>query len=262
MATEVCTSTYVNDHHDVKALVNYLPVERKEFGPDDLPVPKKFGDFIESSRHMTFHNARGKEESFELDRNGFEIVKLPEKERDISSDDKIKEEFYPEVVEIIKKRTGASIVVPFAHVLRRTENKFFAEGMDTERYNRFSTLWPHSDFTVVYPERLPPVKEAIISSGGIPEDKREELKQASTSASRWAFVQIWKPLKTLMRDPLALCDSTTLSMDDWRFRQTGDPNIAYSLLAHPEKEEKHAWYYIHEMTPNEMFLFKGADSRQ
>lgn len=54
MATEVCTSTYVNDHHDVKALVNYLPVDRKEFGADDLPAPKKFGDFIESSRHSTF----------------------------------------------------------------------------------------------------------------------------------------------------------------------------------------------------------------
>jgi hypothetical protein len=74
--------------------------------------------------------------------------------------------------------------------------------------------------------------------------------------------QIWKPLKTLKRDPLALCDSSTLSKEDWRFRQTEDPNISYSLLAHPEKEEKHKWYYVHEMKPNEMFLFKGCDIRQ
>lgn len=67
---------------------------------------------------------------------------------------------------------------------------------------------------------------------------------------------------TLVRDPLALCDSSTLSQEDWRFRQAEDPNISYSLLAHPEKEEKHAWYYVHEMKPNEMFLFKGCDSRQ
>lgn len=53
---------------------------------------------------MTFHNARGKEDSFELDKNGFEIVTLPDKERDISTDDRIKDEFYPEVEEIIKKR--------------------------------------------------------------------------------------------------------------------------------------------------------------
>lgn len=51
MATEVCTSTYINDHHDVRALVNYLPLDTMDFGPDNMPAPKKFGDFIESSRY-------------------------------------------------------------------------------------------------------------------------------------------------------------------------------------------------------------------
>lgn len=55
---------------------------------------------------VTFHNARGKEDSFKLDRNGFEIVTLPNKERDVSSDDKIKEEFMPEVIDVIKKRSA------------------------------------------------------------------------------------------------------------------------------------------------------------
>lgn len=54
---------------------------------------------------MTFHNGRGKEYSFKLDRTGFEIVTLQEKERDVSKDDKIEEEFMPEVIDIIKKRS-------------------------------------------------------------------------------------------------------------------------------------------------------------
>lgn len=53
---------------------------------------------------MTFQNARGKEDTFKLDANGFEIVTLPEKERDVSDDNKIKEEFLPEVIDVIKKR--------------------------------------------------------------------------------------------------------------------------------------------------------------
>lgn len=81
-------------------------------------------------------------------------------------------------------------MVPFAHVLRRTENTFFAEAVDTERYNRFATVWPHSDFCVVYPERLPFIREAIMNYDGIPAESREELKQAAKSASRWAFVQV------------------------------------------------------------------------
>lgn len=55
---------------------------------------------------MTFHNARGKEDAFKLDTNGFEIVTLPERERDISTDEKIKEEFMPEVVDVIKQRSA------------------------------------------------------------------------------------------------------------------------------------------------------------
>lgn len=53
---------------------------------------------------MTIQNARGKEGSFKLDKNGFEIVTLPERERDVSTDEKIKEDFMPEVVDVIKKR--------------------------------------------------------------------------------------------------------------------------------------------------------------
>lgn len=75
-------------------------------------------------------------------------------------------------------------------MLRRTENSFFAEAVDTERYNRFATVWPHSDFTVVYPERLPFIKEAIMNYDGIPADAQEELQRAAKSASRWAFVQV------------------------------------------------------------------------
>lgn len=55
---------------------------------------------------MTFRNARGKEDSFKLDTNGFEIVTLPERERDISTDDRIKEDFLPEVIDVIKKRSA------------------------------------------------------------------------------------------------------------------------------------------------------------
>lgn len=87
-------------------------------------------------------------------------------------------------------RTGASTIVPFAHVLRRTENTFFAESVDTERYNRFATVWPHSDFTVVYPERLPYIKDAILNYDGIPAEAREQLQKAAKTASRWAFVQV------------------------------------------------------------------------
>lgn len=50
MAIKDGTSTYINDHHDVRALVNYAPSDKMEYGPEDI-APKKFGDFMESSRY-------------------------------------------------------------------------------------------------------------------------------------------------------------------------------------------------------------------
>lgn len=52
---------------------------------------------------VTFHNARGKEDSFKLDTNGFGIVTLAERERDISTDDRIKEDFLPEVMDVTRR---------------------------------------------------------------------------------------------------------------------------------------------------------------
>lgn len=96
-------STWVNDNHDVRAPVNYAPTEGKAFDSKALPPPTKYGEVVESSRMMTFYNARGKEDTFKLDVNGFEIHKLPPKERDISTDEKIVEEYYPETEELLKK---------------------------------------------------------------------------------------------------------------------------------------------------------------
>lgn len=103
MATATITSTWANENHDVKARVNYVSVESEISRPEDMAKPSGLGDFLPSSRYMTFHNARGKESSFEIDKNGFQFYTLPDKERDVSTDEKIKEEFYPEIEEVIKK---------------------------------------------------------------------------------------------------------------------------------------------------------------
>lgn len=100
---EYGVSTWANPHHDVRAVVNYFPTEKKDYQVDEVKPPAKNGDVVPSSRYMTFYNARGKEDQFQLDRNGFQFHTLEDKERDVSTDEVIKAEFYPEVKEIIQK---------------------------------------------------------------------------------------------------------------------------------------------------------------
>lgn len=96
-------SKWLNENHDVRALVNYFPDENRVYDDKSWPSPAKFGEWHTSSRFMTFHNARGNEDAFSLEKNGFEFFTLPVKERDVSDDEKIREEYLPEVAEVVKK---------------------------------------------------------------------------------------------------------------------------------------------------------------
>lgn len=156
--------------------------------------------------------------------------------------------------------TGASFVFPLGHVLRRPTNEIFQEKKDTQRYNRYGAIFPHCDGPVAVPERLQQLKELAMQSPAF--IKNDHAITVEKAASRWAMIQIWKPLNTVERDPLAICDVLSYQDSDWRLRLTPSPSTGYSVLTHPDGPEMHRWYYVHGMTPEQMFLFKGCDSRQ
>lgn len=80
------------------------------------------------------------------------------------------------------------------------------------------------------------------------EAERDEVKKIGARCSRWAVVQIWKPLRTLQRDPLAVCDTLTYEQDDWRYREPASGRTPFSVLARPD-EERHKWYGLRKGIP-------------
>lgn len=161
-----------------------------------------------------------------------------------------------------RTRTGASHIFCTNHVLRRATNEIILDALDTERFNRWTTPWPHSDSPIKYPELMRTTMEMSVKSQVVDQTgHRAEVDRLTASGCRWMMVQTWRPLKTVDKDPLALCDALTYDHSDWRHRISAPPLPGIGVLAHPEKEEKHKWYYVHEMKPNEIFVFKGGDSR-
>lgn len=92
--------------------------------------------------------------------------------------------------------------------------------------------------------------------------------------SRWGIINIWRPLKTITKDPLALCDSRTVRDEDLapvqaKLPPKGSGGKGYEdvsvgtgfetleLKANPN----HMWHYISSMQLDEAFLFKIFDSR-
>lgn len=87
--------------YDVLADINYFPATGKVISTEEWK-PRYLGVSNEFTRKMTIRDARGVEDRFSLDANGFKFVKLPSKHRSTGDDETIKTEWYPEVSEVIK----------------------------------------------------------------------------------------------------------------------------------------------------------------
>ena len=93
--------------------------------------------------------------------------------------------------------------------------------------------------------------------------------------ARWAIINLWRPLNTVTRDNLAVCDARTVDEDDlvalyadlpasltnaktgYSF-VAGSRSGAWEVKANPGS---HKWYYAANMEPNEALLIKQFDSR-
>ncbi|KAH7360642.1 hypothetical protein BKA65DRAFT_493698 [Rhexocercosporidium sp. MPI-PUGE-AT-0058] len=87
---------------------------------------------------------------------------------------------------------------------------------------------------------------------------------------RHSIINVWRPIRTIKRDPLALSDARSIPEEDLvhvtTYLAKGRTNMTWGVLppAVDEKtgrQEKHKWYWCSEMTPDEVFLFKILDSK-
>ena len=104
---------------------------------------------------------------------------------------------------------------------------------------------------------------------GYSESEVEKLKQ-----TRWAIINLWRPLNAVTRDNLAVCDARTAEEKDltalyadlpqslinaksgYNFA-AGSRSEAWEVKANPA----HKWYYAAGMTPEEALLIKQFDSK-
>ena len=72
-------------------------------------------NFEREEKSVIIENIRGKENSVSLDTAGFQYYCYPSKHTSFANDEEIRQEYYPESAELIKKATGASRVELFDH---------------------------------------------------------------------------------------------------------------------------------------------------
>ncbi|KAH7346690.1 hypothetical protein BKA65DRAFT_477870 [Rhexocercosporidium sp. MPI-PUGE-AT-0058] len=94
--------------------------------------------------------------------------------------------------------------------------------------------------------------------------------EAMASGARVAAFSVWRPLKTVKRDPLAIMDRRSLDPNDLvevRFRMPNGRGEdkkgefvcgAYNIK--PENHARHMWYWLPEQSPEEVLIIKFTDS--
>ena len=100
--------------------------------------------------------------------------------------------------------------------------------------------------------------------------ERRGLRMADYDANEFAWFNAWQPFDhAAVRNPLALLDAASLSMDDIvDYRYTGygqkqNPNAAAETKsAMPAHSPAHRFYYVSSMATDEVLFFKQLDSRR
>lgn len=157
-----------------------------------------------------------------------------------------------------KHRTGATSAYVFNHVVRAHTDPSSRGIQDAlGRWQEIPSSHPHVDYAS--------------GTAYIEGTKRElnlppQIVSLFDTSSRFAVLGLWRPLKTVRRDPLAVCDATSAPDSDYQvrlreFSRTGIKSANY-VMSHGREEEQHMWYYMSDMQPDEMVIFKGYDTKQ
>ena len=182
-------------------------------------------------------------DALSLDRNGFVVARGRSAAVGLDDPAARMAAFAQEAEALVAALTGASKVISFGGMYR--SDKSSASDGNLPAFGAHVDYGARTvrDFTL---DALPP------------EEAERRL------AGRHMLINIWRPLKTVERAPLALCDASTVLRDDLfpsevvgglgdaRRRSLFGFNLAYNPA--------HRWTWLPQMQPDEAFVFRLFDS--
>ncbi len=194
---------------------------------------------------VTIRDARPMAGRLSLERNGFVLVRRPSAVRDLFSRDEVKAIYYPELVRLVQELSGASRAFVFDHTVRSGD-----EEERVQKLVREPVLYVHNDYTEASgPRRL----RELLPSLSPGEDVESVLEK------RFAIIQVWRAIRTVVSNPLALADASSIRSADLipvERRYPDRVGETYRLRYNPG----HRWYWFPRMDPDEAVVFKVFDS--
>ncbi|MDF2464794.1 MAG: hypothetical protein K0Q43_3029 [Ramlibacter sp.] len=191
---------------------------------------------------VAVHDARGLSEPPTLDREGFALVGHPTAVVNFFDPAVVRRLYYPEVIDLLRRATGAKEVHVFDHTVRM-EDGTTQEGL----FARQPVALVHNDYTEC--SAIQRVKDCF------PPDKA-----ARVLARRFAFVNVWRSIgASAERFPLAAADGRSIQPGDYV-----PVDLVYSdrmgEVYHNAYSSGQRWFYFSGMRTDEAMLLKCFDS--
>jgi hypothetical protein len=203
--------------------------------------------FFDTERHtVRVHDMRPLAGALALDHEGFELRRHQTAVRDLYDDAALEQVYYPEIEALLRSVTGASRVVVF-DATRRSDGGAGA-------VNRDGLRGPASRVHVDYTAKSGPqrVKDLLGEA---------EAARLAASGARIVQLNVWRPIRgPVERSPLALADASTIRPEDLIATDQVFPDRIGEIY-HLAYDPAQRWYYAPLMTPDEVLLIKGWDSR-
>ncbi len=224
----------------IEAVIKYVPLgTRAVFYPTD----RARSSWPIDDHRLTVRDMRPVAGQLSLEQNGFVLLNEPTTVTNFYDPEEVTRVYIPEIKALVKRLTGAAEVLVFGEVVR-------SDGAGTPD-GRQPSFGAHVD----YGDRT--VRDMIQRFAG-------EEAAARWLMGRYMLMNLWRPIKTVERTPLALCDASTVSSDDLNESEIrgglNDPNrpsmFGFNLSYNP----RHRWYYAPRMQPDEILAFKLFDS--
>lgn len=194
------------------------------------------------SRMIKIRNGRACQEDFNIEVNGFELVKFTSELTNVRDSDAVKRIFQPEAEKLLKRLTGASRVLMFHHL-----DRDMREAPSDDLGAATNAHVDHDQATYEYNiRRCLPAGEAD-----------------ALLSRRWAAYNIWKPIGPVEKLPLAVCDARTVFEKNLIATGVGTrpgepllPRTGLGGVFDPEQR----WFYFPDMSADEALVLNMWDT--
>jgi hypothetical protein len=231
--------------HAQTAIVGHMdfcpPGEKVIFYPTD----RAKSQWPYRPQEVKIADARAVKGELSLEGNGFVLVERAPVVTNYYDREQIDRVYLPHIAELVRELTGADKVITFGTMLR-TDAKNAAQG----NLPAFGAHVDYGDYTV---------RQFAIDTLG-----KEEAER--WLEGRYVLINVWRPLTVVRRAPFAVCDASTVAKSDLCDSEVrgglGDPNrptlYGFAVSFNPNQH----WYYVPEMRPEEILVFKLYDSHR